>query len=48
MGCTELSLIKRDYAIGAGFVDAMEVLAQQAVLQCGMPLKKEFYSLITK
>ena len=48
LGCTELSLIKRDYAIGAGFVDAMEVLAQQAVLQCGMPLKKEFYSLITK
>lgn len=48
LGCTELSLIKRDYAIGAGFVDAMEVLAQQAVLQCGMPLKKEFYSLISK
>ena len=48
LGCTELSLIKRDYAIGAGFVDAMEVLAQQAVLQCGMPLKNEFYSLISK
>ena len=48
LGCTELSLIKRDYAIGAGFVDAMEVLAQQAVLQCGMPLKAEFRSLISK
>lgn len=48
LGCTELSLIKRDYPIGAGFVDAMEVLAQQAVLQCGMPLKAEFRSLISK
>lgn len=48
LGCTELSLIKRDESIGAGFVDAMEVLAQQAVLLCGKPLKKEYNCLITQ
>lgn len=48
LGCTELSLIKRDHAIGAGFLDAMEILAQQAVLQCGKPLKEKYRSLISK
>lgn len=48
LGCTELSLLKRDYEIGAGFIDAMEVLARQAILTCGKPLKPEFDCLITK
>lgn len=48
LGCTELSLIKRDHQIGAGFVDAMEVLARQSVIACDKPLKKEFDCLITK
>ncbi len=48
LGCTELSLIKRDYAIGAGFLDVMEILAQQAILQCGKPLKEQYRSLISK
>jgi len=48
LGCTELSLIKRDHAIGAGFLDAMEILAQQAILQCGKPLKEQYLSLISK
>lgn len=48
LGCTELSLIKRDYDIGPGFVDAMEVLAQQAVIQCGKPLKACCRDLITR
>lgn len=47
LGCTELSLIKRDCAIGPGFLDAMEVLAQQAVARCGKPLKPEYRRLIT-
>ena len=47
LGCTELSLVKRDYAIGPGFLDAMEVLARQAVLCCGMPLKEQYRHLIT-
>ena len=48
LGCTELSLIKRDFPIGAGFIDAMEVLAQQSVLRCGGKLKDEYRLLITK
>lgn len=48
LGCTELSLIKRDYPIGAGFIDALEVLAREAVLSCGYPLKKEYAYLITR
>ena len=48
LGCTELSLIKRDEEIGPGFLDALEVLAQKAVLRCGAGLKDEYRCLITK
>ncbi len=48
LGCTELSLIKRDHPIGPGFIDAMEVLAQQSVLRCGKPLKAHYRNLISK
>ena len=48
LGCTELSLIKRDQEIGPGFIDAMEVLAQQSVIRCGGNLKPEYECLITK
>ncbi len=47
LGCTELSMIKRDYPIEKGFLDVMEVLARKAVLSCGT-LKPEFEHLITK
>ena len=48
LGCTELSLVKRDYPIGAGYLDAMEVLAQTCVLRCGGQLKEEYQDLISK
>ena len=48
LGCTELSLIKRDCQIGAGYLDAMEVLAQTCVLRCGGRLKEEYQELISK
>ena len=48
LGCTELSIIKRDYAIGPGFLDNMEVLAQQAILRCEKPLKQQYRCLISK
>jgi aspartate racemase len=47
LGCTELSLIKRDSAIGPGFLDAMDVLAMSSVLACGYPLKSQYACLIT-
>ncbi len=48
LGCTELSLIKKEQNIGPGYIDAMEVLAQQAVLRCGRPLRRQYENLITK
>lgn len=47
LGCTELSLIKREHPIGHGFLDAMEVLAQQSILCCGKTLKPQFRDLLT-
>lgn len=47
LGCTELSLVKRDYDIGPGFIDAMEVLAMKSVELCGAPLKEEYHNLLT-
>lgn len=48
LGCTELSLIKRDEEIGSGYLDAMEVLAQEAILRSEAPLKKSFQELISR
>lgn len=48
LGCTELSLVKRDNHIGSGYLDALEVLAKQAVLSCGGEVKEEYNSLISK
>ena len=48
LGCTELSLIKRDYPIGRGYIDAMEVLARASILRMGKPLKQTYQCLITE
>lgn len=47
LGCTELSLIKRDHSIGSGYLDVMEVLAQRSVALCGKQLKPRYTQLIT-
>lgn len=47
LGCTELSMIKRDEQIGHGFIDAMEVLASACVTACGKPLSELGKNLIT-
>jgi len=47
LGCTELSLIKREGKTGPGFIDAMEVLAARSIELSGATLKKEHKSLIT-
>lgn len=47
LACTELSLIKRDYRLGAGYLDVLEVLSRKAVLCCGR-LKQEYEDLITQ
>ena len=47
LGCTELSLIKRDFPIGGGYLDVMEILAQRSVLRCRGRLKENYRNLIT-
>ena len=47
LGCTELALIQRDHVLGPGFINAMEVLAQRTVLECGAALKDEYRCLIS-
>lgn len=46
LGCTELSMAKRDEKLGAGFLDVMEVLAKCSVERCGA-LKEDYQELIT-
>lgn len=45
LACTELSLVKRDFPLGDGYLDVLEVLARKAVLVCGH-LKREYESLL--
>ena len=35
LGCTELSLIKRDHGLDSFYIDALEVLAWRSILYCG-------------
>jgi aspartate racemase len=46
LGCSELSLMKRDYLLAKGHLDVLEVLARSAVRKCGK-LRKEYQNLIT-
>ena len=47
LGCTELSLLKRDENLGKGFLDVLEVLTRQVVKSCGT-LREEYEHLITE
>lgn len=42
LGCTELSVIKKDFNLSRhDIVDSMECLARKSIALCGRPLKKE-------
>lgn len=47
LGCTELSMLKKEFSLGDGILDALEVLAQESVIACGKPLKPEYRTLFT-
>lgn len=47
LGCTELSIVKRDNRLGSGFLDILDVLAAESVRACAN-LKPEFFELITR
>lgn len=46
LGCTELSMIRRDETIGAGYLDVMQILAKRSVELCGS-LKRDYEEIIT-
>lgn len=47
LGCTELSVIMEDHAVGAGYLDVMRLMARCVVMRCGK-LRKEYVDIITK
>lgn len=46
LGCTELSLLKRDYPLTSDVLDLLEVLARSAILSCGKSVRKEYLDLV--
>ncbi len=46
LGCTELSIVKRDNQVGAEVLDIIDVLARDCVLKCAR-LRPEYQELIT-
>lgn len=40
LGCTELSVLKKEYSLNDFYVDSLEVLAEIAILNCDKPVKK--------
>lgn len=47
LGCTELSMAKKDHGINKGYLDVLEVLARKVVVTCGK-LKEEYQHLIVE
>ena len=46
LGCTELSIVKKDYHLNDQYLDGMELLAAVALQKCQIPLKKEYQHFI--
>ncbi|MEG0895357.1 MAG: amino acid racemase [Oscillospiraceae bacterium] len=42
LGCTELSILKRDYNLSSFYIDALEVLCKKSILMCGGKLKETY------
>lgn len=47
LACTELSLIRKEHTLAAGYLDILEVIARSAVERCHH-VRREFDTLITK
>lgn len=42
LGCTELSLLKKKYDLGAGVIDTLDVLAKKSLEMCGKKINKKY------
>jgi len=45
LGCTELSLLKKNYDLGPGVIDTLEVLAKHSVQRCGKEINPEYETI---
>lgn len=48
LGCTELSLLKKQADLGDGILDVLDVLAKESVIACGKPVKAEYEVLFSR
>lgn len=46
LGCTELSVVKRDNSLRGSYIDVLETLAAESIERCGGTLKEKYKSLI--
>lgn len=46
LGCTELSVVKKDNSLSGGYIDVLEVLCAEGIIRCGAPLKEHCRDLI--
>lgn len=46
LGCTELSLVKKELGLTRQYLDALEVLSKRCVETCGAPLKETYQHLL--
>jgi aspartate racemase len=47
LGCTELSLLKKEYDLGSGIVDTLEVLAKRVLEICGKEINPKYEDLFS-
>lgn len=47
LGCTELSMARRDCTLGHGFIDTVDVLARSSIIMCGAKVRDEYNALIS-
>lgn len=48
LGCTELSLVRREVTLGSGFLDMLEVLAGASVTACGASKRADYEELFRR
>lgn len=46
LGCTELSIVKKNYRLDNYYLDAMELLSAISLKKCGMMIKEEYKYLV--
>lgn len=46
LGCTELSLLKKEYELGTGIIDTLDVLAKKSLQMCKKDIKENYKKIV--